>query len=304
MGGRRLGLLRFAVVLAALPLAGQQPETTIRVDVSLVRMLVTARNEMGQLVGGLSRDEFRITDNGVPQQLAVFERQSTQPLSISLLVDRSGSTLKERSYEENALEKFMRALISEGNSGDTVSLYSFNYDVTLHADFTRKLDRLSRELRSMPSGGSTSMYDALYLASHAFERRDGRHVVVVITDGGDTSSKVDFQKALEALQGANAVLYAVLVVPVKGDAGRNLRGENALITLTQWTGGRVFFPTLGESLNAAFADILTDLRTQYSLGYYPRNIPLTKERFHRVTVEVTRPRHTVSARNGYFADPR
>jgi Ca-activated chloride channel family protein len=280
----------------------QQPDTTFKVDVKLVRMLVTVRNERGELVGGVPRDEFRITDNGVPQELAVFEKQSSQPLSISLLVDRSGSTTKERSYEENSLEKFMKALISEGNSGDTVSLYSFNYDVTLHAAFTRGFEKLSRELRSMPSGGSTSMYDALYLSSNAVRNRDGRHVIVVITDGGDTSSKVTFQKALEALQGANAVLYAVLVVPVKVDAGRNLAGENALIELTQWTGGRVFFPTLGESLNTAFAEILSDLRTQYSLGYYPRNVPATRERFHRVGVSVTRSGHTVTARNGYFSD--
>jgi len=127
-------------------------------------------------------------------------------------------------------------------------------------------------------------------------------VVVVVSDGGDTISKIRFEKALEALHKVNAVMYAVLIVPVAGDAGRNLRGENALTTLTQWTGGQIFFPALGASLDDAFDTILRDLRTQYLIGYYPRNTETPKDRFHRVSVRVRLPGHSVSARNGYFSD--
>jgi Ca-activated chloride channel family protein len=101
---------------------------------------------------------------------------------------------------------------------------------------------------------------------------------------------------------ADAVIYPVLVVPITNDAGRNTGGENALTTMSQWTGGRVFVPTLGAALDRAFTDIIKDLRTQYLLGFYPKDVPLTKERFHHLEVKVRRPDLQVSARNGYYGD--
>jgi Ca-activated chloride channel family protein len=298
-----VGLIgRRAVVgsLAAAALNAQEP--VFKVDVKLVRMLATVKNMEGQLVGGLTRDDFSITDNGVAQEPALFERYTTQALSVAMLVDRSRSTQRESRYELDAVRRFLRALLKEGNPDDAAALYSFNFEVTLESGFTRRLERLSAALDRLQSEGATALYDAIYLASDEMEHREGRRVVVVVSDGGDTISKVNFQKALEMLHRANAVLYAVLLVPVAGDAGRNLRGENALIQLTEWTGGRIFFPALGASLDQAFEDILRDLRTQYLIGYYPKNVPPAKDRFHRVRLSVNRPGHTVSARNGYFAD--
>jgi len=286
--------------LAGLPLFAQEP--VFKVDVKLVRMLATVKNPQGQLVGGLSKDDFIVTDNDVPQEVALFEKQTAQPLSVALLVDRSRSTQREKQYELGAVRKFIRALVKEGNPEDTAALYSFNYEVTRQANFTRRIDRLDDALARLKSEGATALYDAIYLAGYEIEQREGRRVVVIVSDGADTISKVNFQKALESLHRANAVLYAVLIVPVAGDAGRNMRGENALITLTQWTGGKIFFPSLGASLNEAFEDILRDLRTQYLIGYYPRNLPPSRERFHRVRLAVNRTGHSVSARNGYFAD--
>lgn len=287
-------------LLAALPAAAQEPVFTL--DVKLVRMLATVKNAAGQLVGGLSKEDFTVTDNGVAQEIAVFERQTAQPLSVALLVDRSRSTQRESNYELNALRHFLRALVREGNPEDMAALYSFNWEVREQAGFTRRMSRLEEGLARLRSEGATALYDAVYLAGREIERRDGRRVVVVVTDGADTISKMDFQKALEALQRANAVFYALLVVPVKGEPGRILRGENALIQLAEWTGGKMFSPTLDEALDEAFDSILRDLRTQYMLGYYPRGVSETKERFHRVKLSVRRPGHTVSARNGYFAD--
>lgn len=295
--GRRTVIGALGGAAAAL---AQDP--VFRVDVKLVRMLATVKNTQGQLVGGLGKDDFTVTDNGVAQEVALFERQTAQPLSVAMLVDRSRSTQRERNYELDAVRRFMRALIKEGNPEDAAALYSFNYEVTLQANFTRRLDRLSEALGRLKSEGATALYDAIYLAADEMEHRDGRRVMVVVSDGGDTISKVNFQRALEGLHRANAVLYAVLLVPVAGDAGRNLRGENALIQLTQWTGGKIFFPSLGASLDDAFQEILRDLRTQYLIGYYPKDVPPSKDRFHRVQLGVKRPGHSVSARNGYFAD--
>lgn len=296
-----MGLLDRRRLIAALA-GGSVQEPVFRVDVRLVRMLATVRDSSGALAGGLRKEEFTVTDNGVEQEIAVFEHHSEQPLSVAVLVDRSRSTEREKAYELAALAKFFRALVREGNPADRTALYSFNFEVVLQEDFTRRIDRLEKALARLRSEGATALYDAIYLASAGLERRGGRRVAVVITDGGDTISKVDFHKALESLHRADAVLYAILLVPVKGEAGRNLAGENALIQLSSGTGGRMFYPGLGAPLESAFAGILNDLRTQYLIGYYPRNLPPSKERFHHVQLVVNRPGYSVAARNGYFAD--
>lgn len=301
MGGGRLGSIDRRTLMAALPAALQQ-EPVYRVDVRLVRILATVRDTKGALAGGLEKDDFRVTDNGVEQVLAVFERQSAQPLSIAVLVDRSRSTRRERAYELEALGRFFRTLLKEGNPRDTAALYSFNDEVVLQAGFTRRLERLEEALGRLRSEGATAMYDAIWLAARDLEVREGRHVMIVVTDGADTISRVTFQEAFEALHRADAVLYALLLMPVRGEAGRNLRGENALIQLSSGTGGKMFYPTEAASLDQAFAEILRDLRTQYLLGYYPKNVPPSRDRFHRVRVEVKRPGYAVSARTGYFAD--
>ena len=288
--------------MVAPAIAQEPPQPTFKVDVRLVRMLVTVKNAQGQLVGGLEQKEFRVFDNGVPQEITLFERRTEQPLSVSLLVDTSRSTERERRYEIDSVKRFLGRLLTEGRSDDTVALYGFNTDVTLFTPPTNKLSRVENGLRSLRSEGATSLYDAIYLAARNMREVPGRHVVLVVSDGGDTASKVKFHQALEALHDADAVLYSVLVVPVKGDPGRNLRGENALFTFAQWTGGKQFVPALGADLDYAFDEILRDLRTQYLLGFYSRNVPPSNDRFHKVRVDVMRPAHNVSARNGYYSD--
>jgi len=274
----------------------------IKVEVNLVRVLATVKNPAGQLVGALNKDDFEIQDNGATQQIAVFERQTDQPLSVALMVDASGSTAKDLKYETDSVVRFLHALFAEGNPKDTVALYSFNYEVTVHNFFTHNQTPLEHSLRNLTGEAGTSLYDAIYLASHDLEPRDGRKVMVIVTDGGDTTSRKDFHAALDAAQLANTAIYPVLVVPIANDAGRNLGGEHALITMALGTGGRVFEPTLGDAMDAAFTEIIKDLRTQYLLGYYPKNVPLTKNRFHRLTVRVHRPDLRVTARNGYYGE--
>jgi Ca-activated chloride channel family protein len=141
-------------------------------------------------------------------------------------------------------------------------------------------------LKLLISNGGTSLYDAIFLASHDLQYRSGRHVMVLVTDGGDTTSTVDYHQALESAQLADTILFPVLVVPIANDAGRNVGGENALTTLAAGTGGRVFTPTLGAQLDRAFDDILRELRTQYLIGFYPKDVPPAKDRFHTLKVVV------------------
>jgi len=291
-----------ALVALAAALAALAQPADIRVDVNLVRVLTTVKDPSGQLVGSLPKEDFTILDNGVPQDISIFEHHTEQPLSIALLIDTSGSTAKDLKYEVDSITRFLHALFSEGNPQDTVALYSFNYEVVVQAYFTHNVSTLERRLRLLHGDAGTSLYDAIYLTSKELEGRDGRHVIVIVTDGGDTTSTKDFHAALEAAQLADTAIYPVLVVPIPTDAGRNVGGENALTTLSQGTGGHVFLPTLGAEMDQAFTHLIQDLRTQYLLAYYPKDVPLTKNRFHSLEVRVRNPQLRVLARNGYYGE--
>ena len=301
MTRRALAALLFASTFL-IPYRGHTQEPVFRVDVRLVRILATVKNAAGDLIGTLAKEDFEVYDNGVRQEIAIFERRTEQPLSVALLVDTSLSTAIELRYELESVSRFFNAMFSEGNPQDSLALYSFNYEVTLLSSFTSRRQRLEQSMKSLKPVGGTSLYDAIYLASRDLELREGRRVIVVVTDGGDTTSAKTFHDALRAAQMADAVLYAILVMPITSDAGRNIGGENALTTLSAGTGGRVFTPSLGSSLDKAFLDILAELRTQYYLAYYPKEVPPPKDPFHRLRIALGRPDLRVLARSGYYGD--
>ena len=306
MGRQRYQSARVGLAALALVAIGLAQDADFKVDVRLVRLLVTVKNAAGDLVGSLQAKDFKVSDEAKTQEIAVFERQTTQPLSITLLLDISASTGKDLKFETTSLLTFLGALIEEGNPGDAAALYQFNHDVTLLTSFTRRLSRIEDSLRNIKAEGGTALYDAVYLASQNLRNREGRHVIVAVTDGGDTTSSTKYAAAVNAAQRADAVVYPIVVVPITNPAGRNTGGEHALETLAESTGGRAFFPTVGTPLDRAFADILRDLRTQYLLGYYPRGVPAgnaSGSRFHRVTVELPeRPDLRLSTRTGYYSD--
>jgi Ca-activated chloride channel family protein len=274
----------------------------IKVDVKLVRLLVSVRDAKGQLVGSLEKPDFVVYDSGVKQDIAVFEHHTEVPLSVSLLIDTSGSTATNLRYEQTSLEKFLRALLREGNPGDAAALYAFNDEVTRMSAFTRSEQRLIDSLKELKGKAGTSLYDAVFLSSRELARRDGRHVIVAVTDGGDTTSERKYADAFEAAQNADAVIYPILVIPITNDAGRNLGGERALETLASGTGGRVFQPMGAGELDEAFTEILRDLRTQYLVAYYPKNLPPDAPRFHLVKVELGRKDLRATTRTGYYGD--
>jgi Ca-activated chloride channel homolog len=296
-------------VLAGAPAAAQQtapeqPETTIRVDVRLVRVLATVKDGTGALVGSLDKDAFSVTDNGVPQEIAVFERQTAQPLSVAILIDNSGSTAIDLPYETESVTRFTRAVLREGNPNDAVALFSFNWEIVKRRGFTRNATAIDKSLRALRGEAGTSLYDAILLAARDIEDREGRKVLVIVTDGGDTTSHTDFNRAVEAAQLADAIIFPVLVVPITNDAGRNIGGENALTTMAERTGGRVFAPSPGAALDRAFDEILRSLRTQYLIGFYPKNVAPTPDRFHTLRVSVADPKLRVTARSGYYGEAR
>jgi Ca-activated chloride channel family protein len=291
----------FLLGTAAL-LAQQIPK--IKVDVRLVSAVATVKTPAGQVVATLGKDDFEVYDNGVKQEIANFEHRTEKALSVALLVDVSGSTAKELGYEADSAGRFVRALFGEGNPDDALKLWTFNWRITEETrGYTRDHRLLNDRLKKMQGDAGTAMYDAVYYASRDLSRRDGRKVIVVVTDGGDTAStKADIHSALEEAQLADAVIYPIIVVPINSPAGRNTGGEHALQFMAEGTGGRTFLPTVGSALDKAFADILTELRTQYLIGFYPHNVPLTKNRFHKLEIRTKNPDLRVSARNGYYGE--
>lgn len=295
-------ITRRALVCGAVSLPLLAQDVIFRSEVSLVRLIATVKSESGELIGGLQQPEFEVFDSGVRQKVSLFELHTAQPLSVVLLLDISGSTAKELKYEVDSLTRFSRALFGQGNPEDAAAVLTFNYEVIKRTSFTRRPQRIEAALRNLKAEAGTSLYDGIYLAANTLEDRTGRRVIVVITDGGDTTSDINFHKALEAAHGADAVIYSILVMPITNDPGRNIGGENALAQFSSGTGGRVFQPSVGPALNAAFDSILRDLRTQYLLGYYPRNLPYSRERFRPVKVVARGGSLRVQTRSGYYGE--
>jgi Ca-activated chloride channel family protein len=259
--------------------ADQTP--TFRTDVKLVNVYVTVLDQQGGPIGGLNRDNFKITEDGVTQTIAVFGRESEMPLSIVLAIDVSLSAKKELKLEVESARRFVHALV---RPQDSLALYQFSERVDELAKFTSKMPTIDAALDRIHNGSATALYDAVYLGSRSLTNRQGRKVLIVITDGGDTMSSVNYQEALRAAQESEAVVYSLIVQPVMADAGRDLGGEHALIQMSHDTGGKHYYANAAD-LDKTFQQVSDELRTQYMLAYYPVK-RLTSSQFRKIKVDV------------------
>jgi Ca-activated chloride channel homolog len=246
--------------------AAQGPESTVKVDVKLVNVFVTVTDEHGAPISNLKKDNFQLREDGKEQKISVFDRESALPLSIVLAIDTSLSTRKDLPLELASARRFSHAIL---RPVDALSIYEFSEVVNEVIGFTSDLKRIDRAIDRMRLGAATALYDALYLGAQALDSRQGRKVMVVITDGGDTVSKVDYKEALRAAEEAEALVYSVIVVPVEASAGRDTGGEHALIQISTDTGGKYYYASSLPQLDDAFKQISDELRTQYLLAYYP-----------------------------------
>jgi Ca-activated chloride channel family protein len=244
----------------------EEPATTLKVDVKLVNVFVTVTDAHGAPVPGLEKDNFVLKEDGQEQKIAIFSRESALPLSIVLAVDTSLSTRKDLPLELNSARKFVHAIV---RPQDGLSLYKFSEEVNEVVPFTSDLKRIDAGIDRVRNGAATALYDAVYLGAQALSRRQGRKVMVVITDGGDTVSQVDYKEALRSAQESEAILYSIIIVPIEADAGRDTGGEHALIQISSDTGGKYYYATSSAQLDDAFQKISDELRTQYLLAYYP-----------------------------------
>ncbi|HSY65484.1 MAG TPA: VWA domain-containing protein [Terriglobales bacterium] len=278
----------------------QASETTLKVDVKLVNVFVTVTDEHGAPVGGLKRENFTLLEDGKPQTISMFDKESALPLSIVVDVDTSLSTRKDLPLELSSARRFAHAIL---RPVDALSLYGFSEVVSEVVPFTSDLKTIDRGVDRVRLGSATALYDALYLGAQALAPRKGRKVLVVITDGGDTVSRMDYKQAVRSAQEAEAIVYSIIVVPIEASAGRDIGGEHALIQISEDTGGKYFYATSVPELDDAFRKISDELRTQYLLAYYPSQ-RLSDSSFRRIEVKVdgvpTGSKFTVRHRTGYY----
>jgi Ca-activated chloride channel homolog len=276
--------LALMVLGSALAASAQEPETTLKVNVKLVNVFVTVTDRHGVPVSSLQKENFSLKEDGKEQKIAIFDRESELPLSIVLAVDTSLSTRRDLPLELSSARRFAHAIL---RPQDGLSLYKFSEEVSEVVPFTSDLKRIDAGIDRIRNGAATALYDAVFLASHALGKRQGRKVMVVITDGGDTVSQVDYKQALQAAEEAEAIIYSIIIVPIEASAGRDTGGEHALIQISQDTGGKYYYATSLPQLDEAFRKISDELRTQYLLAYYPSQ-RYSDSDFRRIHVDLTK----------------
>jgi VWFA-related protein len=276
----------------------------IKVDVDVVNVLCTVRDRNGALVKDLDQDHFEIREDGKPQQIRYFARETDLPLTLGLLVDVSGSVRRLVQAEKDTAERFLKQVL---RPQDQALLVGFSSTVKLWQDFTDSPTVLRVALenlhavpfRGIPKDGGpepcTLLYDSVNSTAHdKFQGVPGRKALLVISDGVDIGSRQTIEGAVRAAQSANTIVYGICYRNSK------VSGCPYLQTLSEPTGGRMFPVTPETPLSAIFETIQEELRSQYSIGYASTNTSRDGS-FRKLQVEV-RPRgFKVEVRKGYYA---
>lgn len=280
------------------PQKSSEQRAQIQVQVNLVSILASVLDANGRPVLDLPKDAFDIYEEGVQQNVQRFEAQTNRPLDLVLMMDTSASTYKELRFECDAAARFIQQVV---RADDRLAVFEFTDSVTQLSEFSGNVSALQAAARRVTSGGGTSLYDAVFLGSKALSRRpaDRRRVIVLVTDAGETTSVSTFDETRRNAILSGALLYTILVRPVKNENGRNTAGEHALITITDSTGGAMYYADQLSQLDDMFDRINRELRTQYLLGYYA-DPPPPPGSYRRVELKV-KGGYTVHYRKGYFA---
>jgi Ca-activated chloride channel family protein len=278
----------------------QRPSGAIRVQTDLVSILASVIDANGEPVANLTQDSFSLLEEKIPQQVVRFEAQTNRPLDLALMVDSSMSTLKDMKFEVDAASHFIRQVV---RPGDTLGVFEFSEHVSELAQFSDNVSELEAAAHRIGPGSGTSMYDAIVLGANALKRRPTarRRAIVLVTDAGETTSYSKFDDARRAGIASEALLYSIVIRPIKSESGRETAGEHALITITDSMGGAVFILDTVDQLNAILDRIDRELRTQYLLGYYPNPVPPPgSDRHLQLRVKTG---DTVRYRKEYFTTP-
>jgi Ca-activated chloride channel family protein len=277
----------------------------LSVGVDLVNVNATVRDQSGRYLSGLTQDNFTILENGIEQKLSFFNHDAQTNLSVGVLVDTSGSM---RHKLQQALQT-VRVVSLALRPQDEMFLVTFNDDVEVRQKFTKNPEEVQRALRGIRSGGETSVYDAIQVAIQEMKNaRNGKRILLLVSDGFDTRSKLTMDQALEHLKRSQLQLYAIGIDDDDNDplVLRQPRYHVYLYMLGEMTGasgGQTFRMYTGRNyaLDSIAALILEELHEQYTLGYYPAT---PKDGSWRtIQIKVDRPGSAVRTRSGYYAVP-
>jgi len=307
------------IVLCAL-LVAQDAPPTIKVDVDVVNILFNVRDKRSGLIGNLTKDDFTIFEDGKQQDIRYFNRETDLPLTIGLLIDVSASQMNLIDIEKNAADQFFNNVI---RPKDLAFLISFGADAELLQDYSSSPKLLRKGLEGLQVnsdvGGlnpgpvptmshphGTILYDAVYLAAHdQLKGQVGRKVLVLITDGEDQGSRYTIKQAVEAAQKADALIYSFFYVDrafYRQNGGMIFGGGNAgaLRQMSDNTGGHVFQIDRKMTLQNAFDELNSEMRSQYAIAYIPSN-PAKDGSFRRIEIRTGNKDWKVQARKGYYA---
>jgi VWFA-related protein len=301
-----------ALAATAMPQEPVQSGQTIKSQVNLVNLFATVRDKKQRIVGDLKQEDFKVLEDNQDQKISFFSKEVSLPITLALLLDTSGSEQDMLGAIQEAGSAFLHRVLRKG---DEALVMSFDSDVDLLSDFTddrAQLDRAVRRSRiNIPSGGSiggnpgpigsrqitgTALYDAIYLAcSEKLNTEAGRKAIVIVTDAQDEGSKVKLEEAIEAAQRTDTVIHILLVADPRF-------GGNASVAhkLAEETGGRMIAVRSEKKLVEAFDEISEELRSQYTLGYYPTNTA-HDGKFRKIKVETNNHDFKVLTRKGYYA---
>lgn len=292
----------------------QQPnEGVTHVNVNLVRLYVTVRDHHGAIIQNLEKKDFRVFEDGKEQTIAFFSKDMTDPITLAMMIDTSGSEEDFLGAEKETGSRFLRDILRKD---DLAMLVSFDTQTNLLADFTDSQEILQAalqkaEINAPVSLGPTNLnqqgtvlYDAIYqVCLDKLPSETGRKALIILTDAQDEGSNHSVQDAILAAQQANAVVHILLVADPRytfsiGYAGRSIAAE-----MTTQTGGRVIAVRNDNDLDKAFDQISQELRSQYVIAYYPTDTTANGA-FRKIKVETTTEGLRVLTRQGYYAPGR
>ena len=279
----------------------QDDADTITFDSALVNTHVAVRDEKGRFVSGLTKDDFIVLDDGKEQPISYFSQESDQPLTVALVIDRSRSVQSALSKAQVAARNFFSSVLRAGK--DRAVVVAFDSGVYVVQDFTDDASALAAASSKLTAAGGTSIFDAVYKTTRDKLGGDeeGRRVILLITDGDDTTSRASIDQAIEMALKNNVIIYAIRM---SGDGSlnvRDLQGKPVLGRLTEATGGRQFHLDGDENQLAGFFTTLQDeLRSQYSIGYQFQTASSGRS-FHTLAIKLKQAALRAFTRRGYYS---
>ena len=304
-GSLRSLTVALVVSSAATAIAQEADQPAFRTGVDLVALNVTVTDENDRYVTDIDVEGFQLFEDGAQQEVTFFTRTQL-PIALALLMDTSASMADRMSTAQEAAIGFAERLRTQ----DLASIIDFDSRVDILHEFTNSLDALTSAIRRTSAGGSTSLYNAIYIslkelakigAAATAEEEIRRQAIVMLSDGEDTSSLVEFEEVLELAKRSNTIIYSIGLRSRDIRTRRGFReADFVLRQLAQETGGRTFFPEQVEDLPEIYQRISNELSSQYTLGYVSKN-PIRDGRWRRVVVRVDRPNVGARTKQGYYA---